>query len=154
MYLKVGLHLVKECCDGTQLLLTEGDTVIVKKRNYQVEGGIETITGVIDSILSATNEIRLDTSATLQSKYTTLSFGQIVDIEKVVPDEDEPGDEDPATFDVATKRVVTVAIPALLRRIIDELPECHCGVKPTPDHGSIDKDGQEWESWSEGDKPR
>lgn len=126
MYLRVGLHLVKECCDGTKLILTEGETLKVKKRNYLAEGGVETIEGKLDSILTATNEIRLDTSATMQSKYTIIPFGEIVDMILVPSGDNEPADEDVAVFDVKTKRLLTVTIPALLGRIADSIPDCRC----------------------------
>lgn len=125
MYVSAALHLVGLNPDNTETVFTLGQTLKVYVRNYEVIGGIDEVIGKLDSIITSTNEIRLDTSATMASKYTVIPFGLITNIE-VVKTEEEIDGSDVATFDNDAKSILTVTIPALLREILNELPDCKC----------------------------
>lgn len=136
MYVKSALYLEGLNPDATKSKFFVGDTITVSMRKYSIPGGVEKITGKLESIISSTREIRLDTSETMKSHYTMIPFGLIADIEAIDVDPTEPTDE--AVFDNRTKDMVNVVIPALLRQVVNQIPNCICKAEaPNKDETTV-----------------
>lgn len=121
MIVGTGLHIVSMDCNSNQTLYSINDMVTIKRRNYLAELGYVEYIGRISSILVNTSELRLDISQTSDSKYVTIGFGEIIEIEKYVKPGEEPADDDVAVFDVKTKRMIMETIPAMLQEILTKL---------------------------------
>lgn len=134
MIIGTGLHIVSVDCDSNQTLYSINDMVTIKRRNYLAESGYVEYTGRISSILVNTSELRLDISQTSDSKYITVGFGEVMEIEKYVKPGEEPADDDVAVFDVKTKRMIMETIPTMLQEILTKLAAIQANCEKCQEH--------------------
>ena len=136
MIIGTGIHIVSVDCNSNKTLYALNDMVTIKRRNYLADAGYVEYTGRISSILVNTSELRLDISATSDSKYVTIGFGEIMEIEKYIAPGEEPADDDVAVFDVKTKRMIMETIPALLQEILVKMASIQANCEKCNEHKS------------------
>jgi hypothetical protein len=116
MIVGTSINLIAESDSGEVIIFRLNDKVKIKKRNYASSSGVEEYVGKIAAILPYTNEVKLDTSAYLNTKAVMINFNQIISIEHYI-DPTEQGEEDgtgEATFDINTKNTINLIYQELL----------------------------------------
>ena len=143
MIIGAELVLKYQDCDDNVLNFKEGDTLRIKKRDYQKEDGYEVIEGRLDSILPMTSELRIDTSTNNNGTYVVLGFGQIIGIELIPGEDTVYNDDDVAIFDVRTKKIINETIPDLLNRILGKVIDINLRCESCCKNENLEDDNNE-----------
>lgn len=107
--------------EGKYISFIEGDRVIIRTVCYNMPNGYDTIKGIIDSIRTNSNELRIDCSEEHKSKFVTVPFGRILSIEK---DNANSGGEE--VSDMEQLKADVVSMKTMLESILATISKLKC----------------------------